>query len=179
MPPRICRSRNEAATRHVVSLFTSYHAIHEQIHVRISHVPILDSLRDLRRSHLDRLVKVGGVVTRRSAVYPQLQVAHYICQTCQKTQGPFRNEAVVGQTYTPSECSYCQSATTFKLHPTLSQYRNFQRLNLQETPGSVPPGRVPRTKEDLRSQKMILTDLARPGEEVEVTVFTKTPTMPA
>jgi DNA replication licensing factor MCM2 len=157
---------NEAATRHTFQMFPSYHAIQSEIHVRISDVPILDSLRDLRRSHLDCLVKVHGVVTRRSAVYPQLQLAHYTCQSCQKTQGPFRVESV-GHAYTPSQCQFCEQATSFKLHPTLSQYRNFQRINLQETPGSVPPGRVPRTKEVLVTNDLI--DAARPGEEVEVT----------
>jgi DNA replication licensing factor MCM2 len=55
----------------------------------------------------------------------------------------------------------------------MSQYRNVQRVNLQETPGSVPPGRVPRTKEVLLADDLI--DIARPGEEVEVTgVFENT-----
>jgi DNA replication licensing factor MCM2 len=49
----------------------------------------------------------------------------------------------------------------------MSVYRNVQRVNLQETPGSVPPGRVPRTKEVLLTDDLI--DIARPGEEVEVT----------
>jgi DNA replication licensing factor MCM2 len=165
-PKDMLQILNEAATRHVFTLFTSYHAIQPEIHVRISQVPIMDSLRDLRRSHLDCLIKIGGVVTRRSAVYPQMQLSYYICQTCQKTQGPYRNESV-GPAYVPSECSTCEQATTFKLHPTLSKYRNFQRLNLQETPGSVPPGRVPRTKEVLVTDDLI--DVARPGEEIEVT----------
>jgi DNA replication licensing factor MCM2 len=161
---------NEAASRHTLMLFSSYNAIKSEIHVRISEVPILDSLRDLRRSHLDCLVKVHGVVTRRSTVYPQLQLAHYICMSCKAVQGPFRIEGVgqnLAEAYMPDECPNCEQGSSFKLHPTLSQYRNFQRVNLQETPGSVPPGRVPRTKEVLLINDLI--DIARPGEEVEVT----------
>jgi len=68
----------------------------------------------------------------------------------------------------PETCPNEECETShFKLHPTLSQYRNVQRLNLQETPGSVPPGRVPRQKEVLLADDLI--DIARPGEEVEVT----------
>lgn len=163
---------NEAATRHTLSLFPSYNAIKTDIHVRISEVPILDSLRDLRRSHLDSLVKVHGVVTRRSQVYPQLQLAHYTCNNCKGTQGPFRVDGHgtgAAQTYMPDSCPFCEidGGALFKLHPTLSQYRNFQRCNLQETPGSVPPGRVPRTKEIIWTDDLI--DIARPGEEVEIT----------
>ena len=46
---------NEAALKHTLMLFPSYHAIQTEIHVRITDVPILDSIRDLRRSHLDCL----------------------------------------------------------------------------------------------------------------------------
>lgn len=160
---------NEAATRHTLSLFPSYSAIKSEIHVRISDVPILDSLRDLRRSHLDCFVKVLGVVTRRSAVYPQLQLAYYTCMSCKAIQGPFRVEGVgsnLAPAHAPDTCFECEVAH-FRLHPTMSLYRNVQRVNLQETPGSVPPGRVPRTKEVLLADDLI--DIARPGEEVEVT----------
>jgi len=173
---------NEAATRHTLMLFPSYTAIQSEIHVRIAEVPILDSLRDLRRSHLDCLVQVHGVVTRRSSVYPQLMLAYYACTNCKNTQGPFRVESSSGgassgnstaNIHTPDHCPNCEAGgeqpqqAHFRLHPTLSVYRNLQRLNLQETPGSVPPGRVPRTKEVLLSDDLI--DIARPGEEVEIT----------
>ena len=81
---------NEAATRHVLRLFPSYHTIRDEIHVRVSDVPILDSLRDLRTSHLDGLVKVSGVITRRSGVSPQLKMAFYDCIKCKFTTGPYR-----------------------------------------------------------------------------------------
>lgn len=161
---------NEAATRHTLMLFPSYNAIKKEIHVRISDLPILDSLRDLRREHLDHLVKVHGVVTRRSSVYPQLQMAYYRCSSCKMPQGPFRIEGYgqnAATAYAPEECPRCDFAVSFKLDTSMSQYTNYQRVNLQETPGSVPPGRVPRTKEVLLMNDLI--DIARPGEEVEVT----------
>ena len=40
-------------------------------------------------------------------------------------------------------------------------------LTLQESPGSVPPGRLPRHKEVVLQWDLI--DVARPGEEIEVT----------
>jgi len=117
---------------------------------------------------LDCLVKVNGVVTRRSTVYPQLQMAYYLCQGCKGVQGPFRVEGV-GRDAKPAEPEACPNCDIphFRLHPNLCVYRNVQRVNLQETPGSVPPGRVPRTKEILLSDDLI--DAGKPGEEVEVT----------
>ena len=50
---------------------------------------------------------------------------------------------------------------------TESVYQNYQKLTLQETPGSVPAGRLPRHKEVVLLHDLI--DVARPGEEVEIT----------
>ncbi len=46
-------------------------------------------------------------------------------------------------------------------------YRDFQKLTLQESPGSVPAGRLPRSKEVILTNDLI--DVARPGEEIDVT----------
>ncbi|PWZ26529.1 DNA replication licensing factor MCM2 [Zea mays] len=53
--------------------------------------------------------------------------------------------------------------------PQLQQtiYRNYQKLTLQESPGIVPAGRLPRYKEVILLNDLI--DCARPGEEIEVT----------
>ena len=172
---------NEAATRHTMRLFKSYGAIQDEIHVRIAELPIIDSLRGLRRTHLDHLVRVNGVVTRRSNVYPQLKLAYYDCYKCKEVLGPYRVEESsmmsssgpdgsmkdAATLHQPSSCSSCESSGPFRLNATKTKYRNYQRVNLQETPGSVPPGRVPRTKEIILTNDLI--DAARPGEEVEVT----------
>jgi DNA replication licensing factor MCM2 len=78
VPRDMLDALNEAALCHTL-MFPSYNAIKTEIHVHISEVPVLDSLRDLCRSYLDCLIKVHGVVTCQSTVYPQLQLAHYIC----------------------------------------------------------------------------------------------------
>jgi len=57
---------NETALDVVVSLFEDYERIKSEIHVRINELPSLDNLRDLKQVHLNTLVRVAGVVTRRS-----------------------------------------------------------------------------------------------------------------
>lgn len=64
-------------------------------------------------------------------------------------------------------CPECQSNGPFTLNSEHSVYRNYQTLTLQETPGSVPAGRVPRYKEVILLADLI--DVARPGDEVDVT----------
>ena len=46
-------------------------------------------------------------------------------------------------------------------------YRNYQKLTLQESPGTVPAGRLPRHKEVVLLFDLI--DKARPGEHIDVT----------
>ena len=45
-------------------------------------------------------------------------------------------------------------------------YRNYQKITLQEAPGSVAAGRLPRHKEVVLLHDLI--DQARPGEEVSI-----------
>ncbi len=42
-----------------------------------------------RTYHLNQLVRVDGVVTRRTGVFPQLQQVKYDCPRCSAVLGPF------------------------------------------------------------------------------------------
>ena len=42
-----------------------------------------------RHFHLNQLVRVDGVVTRRTGVYPQLQRTFYDCMKCGAVLGPY------------------------------------------------------------------------------------------
>ena len=46
--------------------YPNYSQIHQEVHVRITDFPNILNLRDLRESNLNQLVKVSGVVTRRT-----------------------------------------------------------------------------------------------------------------
>lgn len=88
-PKEMLELLDQAAMEAVRIMFPNYHEIHDQIHVRINDLPIHDSIRDLRQVHMGCLVKVSGVVTRRSQVFPQLKVCKYNCQNCGYVLGPF------------------------------------------------------------------------------------------
>lgn len=71
-----------------------------------------------RHHHLNSLVKFKGVVTRRTGVFPQLQMVKYNCVRCQMILGPFfqnnENEIKVGA------CPSCQSTGPFDVSSRLS-----------------------------------------------------------
>ena len=46
-------------------------------------------------------------------------------------------------------------------------YRNYQKVTVQESPGRIPAGRIPRSKECILLAD--LCDRCKPGDEVDVT----------
>ena len=63
--------------------------------------------RRRRQIHLNKLISVEGVVTRRTSVFPQLQMVKYDCNKCGFILGPFTQN---GETETkPTTCPQCQT----------------------------------------------------------------------
>ncbi|KAK8681481.1 hypothetical protein V6N13_053883 [Hibiscus sabdariffa] len=164
-PQSVLEVMEDVAQRVVFDLHPNYKNIHQKIYVRITNLPIYDQIRDIRQIHLNTMVRIGGVVTRRSGVFPQLQQVKYDCNKCGSILGPFfqnsYSEVKVGS------CPECQSKGPFTVNVEQTVYRNYQKLTLQESPGTVPAGRLPRYKEVILLNDLI--DCARPGEEIEVT----------
>ncbi|KAI6782686.1 DNA replication licensing factor mcm2 [Emericellopsis cladophorae] len=164
-PAEMIKLLDEVAMEVVLIYYPSYERIHSQVHVRIYDLPVHYTLRQLRQSHLNCLVRVSGVVTRRSGVFPQLQYVKFDCTKCGATLGPFQQESNVEVRI--SFCQNCQSRGPFTVNSEKTVYRNYQKLTLQESPGTVPAGRLPRTREVILLWDLI--DSAKPGEEIEVT----------
>ena len=61
---------DDVAMDAVLIYYPNYLRVKSEIHVRISEIPLTVSLRDLRRTQLNQLVRVSGVVTRRRGVFP-------------------------------------------------------------------------------------------------------------
>ena len=109
------------------------------------------------------LVKVSGVVTRRTDVYPQLESVRYDCVKCGYVMGPFLQRGHKDEVR-PVKCPQCDSKGPFRLNVQETIYRNYQKLTLQEPPGSVPAGRVPRSRDVVLIDDLV--DSVKPGEQV-------------
>ncbi|KAG6651442.1 hypothetical protein CIPAW_06G111400 [Carya illinoinensis] len=164
-PHSVLEVMEDVAKSVVFDLHPNYKNIHQKIYVRITNLPVYDQIRNIRQIHLNTMIRIGGVVTRRSGVFPQLQQVKYDCNKCGAILGPFfqnsYSEVKVGS------CPECQSSGPFTVNIEQTIYRNYQKLTLQESPGIVPAGRLPRYKEVILLNDLI--DCARPGEEIEVT----------
>ncbi|THG97705.1 hypothetical protein EW026_g4348 [Hermanssonia centrifuga] len=156
---------DEVALNAILVYYPSYERIHSEVHVRITDLPLSSSLRDLRRSNLNNLVRVSGVVTRRTGVFPQLKYVKFDCRKCGAVLGPFYQDST--KEVKISYCPNCESKGPFAVNSEQTIYRNYQKMTLQESPGSVPPGRLPRHREVVLLWDLI--DSAKPGEEIEIT----------
>ncbi|KAL4911842.1 MCM2/3/5 family-domain-containing protein [Aspergillus aurantiobrunneus] len=164
-PTEVLKVFDQVALDVTLFHYPQYHDIHNEIHVRITDLPIVYTLRQLRQSHLNCLVRVSGVVTRRTGVFPQLKYVMFICQKCNITLGPYQQES--SSEVKVSMCQNCQSRGPFTVNSEKTVYRNYQKLTLQESPGSVPAGRLPRQREVILLADLI--DTAKPGDEIEIT----------
>ncbi|KAF2274845.1 MCM-domain-containing protein [Westerdykella ornata] len=164
-PAEMLKIFDQVAMEVTLLQYPDYERIHAEIHVRITDLPVQYTLRQLRQSHLNCLVRVSGVVTRRSGVFPQLKYVKFDCTKCGVTLGPFHQDSNVEVKI--SFCSMCQSRGPFTVNSEKTVYRNYQKLTLQESPGTVPAGRLPRHREVILLWDLI--DAAKPGEEIEVT----------
>lgn len=166
-PAQMLPILHQVARKEVLREFPSYDLISDQIFVRLASLPVADNLRDLRQTHLNALIRVNGVVTRRSSTMPQLLYTKYNCTKCGSLLGPFAQDGSVKEVK-PTTCPECQTEKgSFTLNMEQSTYRNYQTINLQETPGSIPPGRLPRSREVILLNDLV--DSVRPGDEVAIT----------
>merc|ERR1719385_248289 len=156
------------------TLFPDYDSIHSHIHVRISNLPLTDELRDLRQLHLNSFVQVNGVVTRRTSVFPQLELVRFDCLKCGFTTAPIAQNVGQGNggkskfdnLIRPSSCPDCNGNGPFRLNESKTVYKNYQKIVVQESPGSVPAGRIPRSRDVILVDD--LCDGVRPGEQVRI-----------
>jgi DNA replication licensing factor MCM2 len=159
---------HRAALEVAMEEFDHLENIHSAVYVRVANIPLQESLRDLRHFHLNQLVRVDGVVTRRTGVYPQLESVVFDCLRCGEANGPFLQlggdkEVRPAQCFNPE----CSAKGPFQVNARETVYRNYQKITLQESPGSVPAGRLPRSKEVIMLNDLV--DIVRPGEEIILT----------
>mmetsp|Transcript_8364 Transcript_8364/g.30928 ORF Transcript_8364/g.30928 Transcript_8364/m.30928 type:complete len:887 (-) Transcript_8364:57-2717(-) len=170
VPQEVLPILNEAAFRAILKRVPEYHKITDHLFVRITNFPKVQSVRDLRQHDLNRLIKVAGVVTKRTSVYPQMKLVRFDCPQCRSVIGPIViNTSSSGKLPKPSACSNpnCSCKGPFEVNQNLTIYGNYQKITIQESPGKVPAGRIPRSKDVLLLNDLI--DLVKPGEEVEIT----------
>ena len=124
------------------------------------------SIREVGAACIGRLVTIKAMVTRVSGVRPLVAVATYTCDSCpHEVYQEVRNRQFMPLSECPS--SFCANNRTrgrLQLQARGSKFRKFQELKIQELPGQVPMGHVPRTMSVHCHGE--LTRVAKPGDMV-------------
>ncbi|KAM9324411.1 DNA replication licensing factor MCM2 [Gastrophryne carolinensis] len=164
-PAEMLKIFDEAAKEVVLVMYPKYDRIAREIHVRISNLPLVEELRSLRQLHLNQLIRTSGVVTSSTGVLPQLSMVKYNCNKCNFILGPFFQSQ--NQEVKPGSCPECQSLGPFEINMEETVYQNYQRITIQESPGKVAAGRLPRSKDAILLADLV--DSCKPGDEIELT----------
>ena len=117
-----------------------------KLHFRVENLPETNRIliRKIRANHLGKFVAVDGLVKKRTEVRPKLQVGAFQCQKCGAVIQIEQDEEILKE---PAECyedqGGCGRVSSFKLLPTLSQFIDSQKIEIQENPEGLRGGAQP------------------------------------
>ncbi|GLE09705.1 hypothetical protein PINS_up021520 [Pythium insidiosum] len=139
-------------------------AMELQLQVRPFNLSDLSPMRQLNPSDIDQLVALKGMVTRVSAVIPDLKEAFFRCALCHATA---QVELDRGRIEEPTFCTHCQARHCMELLHNRCVFTDKQLVKMQETPDAIPEGETPYTVMLFAFDDLV--DDVRPGDKVEVT----------
>ncbi|OJT02543.1 DNA replication licensing factor mcm7 [Trametes pubescens] len=106
------------------------------------------AVRDVKGTHLGRLITVRGIVTRVSEVKPLLRVNAYTCDVC----GSETFQDISRKDFQPildcqneSECKKNGIHGTLHMQTRACRFSPFQEVKIQEMADQVPVGHIPRS----------------------------------
>lgn len=168
-PVQILPILNETLMLEAARKFLTYARLAEmgenELRVAIHSFPIKEPIRELCTRHISKLIHVNGVATKRSAVFNQVRRLWLRCAKCNFGKGPF--EVAEEKDLRPGSCIECQSKGPWRVDRQRTIYQNYQKISLQESPSSVEPGKMPRSKEVILTGDQV--DTVRPGDELNLT----------
>eukprot|EP00448_Togula_jolla_P024305 CAMPEP_0170578644 /NCGR_PEP_ID=MMETSP0224-20130122/5565_1 /TAXON_ID=285029 /ORGANISM="Togula jolla, Strain CCCM 725" /LENGTH=890 /DNA_ID=CAMNT_0010901625 /DNA_START=53 /DNA_END=2725 /DNA_ORIENTATION=- len=169
-PLRMLPILNETLMTEAARKFETYrHPVlpkdENELRVAVHSFPIVEPIRELCTKHLNKLVMVHGVVTKRSGVFNEVKRLYLRCAKCGFPSGPF--DVAQEKDLKPGSCVECQSKGPWRVDRQETLYRNHQKITLQESPSSVEPGKMPRSKQVILTGDQV--DKVRPGDELQLT----------
>lgn len=126
--------------------------------------------RTLHSSYLGRMISLEGIITRCSLVRPKIVKSVHYCPTTQQ---------FLAQEYRDSTTSVSNLPPTTSLIPQKDnddndvetefghcQFRDHQRISIQEMPERAPPGQLPRSTDVILDDDLV--DKCKPGDRIQL-----------
>ena len=170
-PARALKEFDDALRDIVASEDPEYAKRKGKFHVRVQGLYESTKIRDIKTTHMGRLVQVEGIITRMRPVRSRMIKAMFRHEK-EGCDAEFlwplgEDELLEDRIERPPVCPVChESGGRFVLLRDKSVYIDWQEITLQERPEDVPGGQMPRsiTVELVED----LVDIARPGDLVTV-----------
>ena len=130
--------------------------------ISFKNVPENKKIRQLRSSELGKLISINGTITRTSEVKPELTLGTFQCQACNSIIKNFEQQFRYTE---PKVCTNvnCYNHTKWKLIEEESIFTDWQKLKIQENPGDIPTGSMPRSIDVILRNELV--EKAKPGDK--------------
>ncbi|KDD74713.1 MCM2/3/5 mini chromosome maintenance complex protein, partial [Helicosporidium sp. ATCC 50920] len=125
-----------------------------------------DRLRELRSAKIGKLSQFVGTVTRTTEVRPELYKGTFRCLLCSTMVAGVEQQFKYTQ---PAVCpnATCGNRSVWSLSMDESQFVDWQKVKVQESPEEVPAGSLPRTLEVILRGDAV--ESVRPGDRATFT----------
>lgn len=131
-------------------------------------MPVYSGIRDLRTEKMGQLVTICGTVTRTTEVKPELLVASYQCNSCNReVSGVEQQFKVTLPAVCPSKNCGNRVNWTLLGESRTTRWGDWQRIRLQENENEVPAGSMPRSLDVIVRDEVC--ERCKPGDKVLIT----------
>jgi len=139
--PKHCLQIGEEAIKEVLG--SAYQDVHIYLRVTELSGSRKRMIRDLRSDDLARYLAIDGLVRKTTEVRPRISKAIFRCMSCGYEFGKEQNGGDIDE---PMECAGCgksSNKTNFMLLKDKSEFRDFQNIEIQESPEELRGGEQP------------------------------------
>jgi replicative DNA helicase Mcm len=142
--------------------------VSDKIKLRISSVmsTLKQPIRDLGKKDIGKLVCVDGYIRLVSDTEPMIKKAAFECLRCGHVTYVEQNGLKFEEPFAGCESDSCGKKGPFNVDTELSEYIDFQRIQIQELPDSTTGTR---THDIIVECEEDLTNIVKPGDRVTVT----------
>ncbi|KZP32292.1 ATP dependent DNA helicase [Athelia psychrophila] len=128
------------------------------------------SPRTLRAEHLGRMISIEGIITRCSLVRPKMvKSVHYCPETKQFITREYRDATTSTSNAPPTSSVTPQTdddGNPLLMEYGFSEFRDHQRISIQEMPERAPAGQLPRSTDVILDDDLV--DKCKPGDRIQL-----------
>jgi DNA replication licensing factor MCM2 len=141
-----------------------------EFNIKISNFPLSSDFSIIKRSRINSLIKIRGVIISKSEICPNISFFKLVCLSCSEIQKNIYSNLIVYKKIF-AICFNCKSKGPFTVYWCKNLNKNFQKIWLQELPSEKNFDRIPTSIEVIVKNSLI--SQVEIGEEIVLTGIIK------